>query len=437
MLLMNLYNNDDTNLFISEKIVKGCGHCNTEFTEEDYNRIRTTSGIICPHCQKKITVGMCDENRIIIANSQEELDSIPLEFDGIIYIKFGTPTNPAILRNKYKFPCRVGDEHGVYTYNNSNLIAFGNAYVRAYNESRIEAFNDSSIVSFNKSFVKAYEHSTAISYDESCVRATGYSKVTSHDKSMVIGYNTEIFAYNQSKVISFKNCLVSANDMVVVIAKDNSHVLLQDKSCLESYDQSIINVYGASNIKAHDKSTINMIGRGVDTYIEVYDYADIVMDVNDDINVVLNDNARIINNPKDIFDFMKMHKIQCDNTDTDNPIATFYIVTLDNYTEDYALVYEPGKIITDSNESGNRRSFNVHPLKCALKEFEGMNYDASSIKLIECEVNVKDIKGFIHSNITDGFAITSKYKMVRECSLTEFSEYSRILDELRQYTDVI
>ena len=37
----------------------------------------------------------------ITVKSQDELDAIPLDFKGKIYIQFGTYYNPAIVRNNY------------------------------------------------------------------------------------------------------------------------------------------------------------------------------------------------------------------------------------------------------------------------------------------------------------------------------------------------
>ena len=57
----------------------------------------------------------------ITVKNQKELDDIPLDFKGIIYIEFGTPLDRAIVKNKYYY--------SVAAYNNSTVEAYGNTQV--------------------------------------------------------------------------------------------------------------------------------------------------------------------------------------------------------------------------------------------------------------------------------------------------------------------
>jgi len=84
---------------------------------------------------KKIDYSKLDE---ITVKSQDELDDIPLDFKGRIYIKFGTPWNKAIVRNNYY--------RSVVAWENSSVVAWENSSVEARENSSVEARENSSVV---------------------------------------------------------------------------------------------------------------------------------------------------------------------------------------------------------------------------------------------------------------------------------------------------
>ncbi len=55
----------------------------------------------------------------ITVETQEELDMIPKDFKGRIYIKFGTDFEPAVVRNRYYL--------SVEAWENSSVEAWGNS----------------------------------------------------------------------------------------------------------------------------------------------------------------------------------------------------------------------------------------------------------------------------------------------------------------------
>lgn len=67
---------------------------------------------------KKIEYNKLSE---IIVKSQEELDMIPLDFKGRIYIEFGTLFRPAIINKSYN--------SSVVAWGNSSVVARGNVQV--------------------------------------------------------------------------------------------------------------------------------------------------------------------------------------------------------------------------------------------------------------------------------------------------------------------
>lgn len=65
----------------------------------------------------------------ITARSQDELDAIPLDFKGRIYIEFGSTLAPAIVDNKFYLPVEALGNSSVVAWGNSSVEAWGNVQV--------------------------------------------------------------------------------------------------------------------------------------------------------------------------------------------------------------------------------------------------------------------------------------------------------------------
>ena len=74
----------------------------------------------------------------ITVKTQEELDRIPKDFTGTVYIEFGTDFSPAIVRDKFGYH--------VVAWENSSVEARGNSSVGAWGNSSVEAWENSSVV---------------------------------------------------------------------------------------------------------------------------------------------------------------------------------------------------------------------------------------------------------------------------------------------------
>ena len=81
----------------------------------------------------------------IIIRNQEELDAIPVEFEGIIRIDCGE----TIVRVEKKY---LGS---VDVIGNSTVYALGNSKVTVFDHSTVEAYEHSEVHAFNKSIVKS------------------------------------------------------------------------------------------------------------------------------------------------------------------------------------------------------------------------------------------------------------------------------------------
>ena len=64
-----------------------------------------------------------------IVTSQAELDAIPVDYNGRIIIKFGTPAKRAVVNKKYL--------RSVEAWENSSVVARGNSSVEAWENSQV------------------------------------------------------------------------------------------------------------------------------------------------------------------------------------------------------------------------------------------------------------------------------------------------------------
>ena len=91
----------------------------------------------------------------ISVKTQEELDMIPLDFKGRIYIEFGTYYDPAIVRNKYYYRVEACGNSSVEACGNSSVVAWENSSVVAWGISSVVARGNSSVVACGNSSVVA------------------------------------------------------------------------------------------------------------------------------------------------------------------------------------------------------------------------------------------------------------------------------------------
>ena len=82
----------------------------------------------------------------IVVTSQEQLDKIPLDTDEQIIIKFGTPYNRAVVRNRYKYHVEARENSSVEARENSSVVARENSSVVAWENSSVDGSGNTQIV---------------------------------------------------------------------------------------------------------------------------------------------------------------------------------------------------------------------------------------------------------------------------------------------------
>ena len=82
----------------------------------------------------------------IIVKSQQELDNIPVDYNGRIYIEFGTPYNRAVVNRRFMYSVVAWENSSVEARGNSSVVARGNSSVVAWENSSVVAKANSQVL---------------------------------------------------------------------------------------------------------------------------------------------------------------------------------------------------------------------------------------------------------------------------------------------------
>ena len=171
-----------------------------------------------------------------IVTSQAELDAIPVDYNGRIIIKFGTPDKRAVVNKKYLV--------SVCAYGNSSVVAWDNSTVEAWDNSSVVAWDNSSVVARNNSSVVAWDNSSVEARNNSSVVAYGNSQVVDAYRSgnIKVSGNARI-VYNPDNITDW----ASANGITITDGKIRLYkaVHKRDGKYVADWDNDFIYTIGA------------------------------------------------------------------------------------------------------------------------------------------------------------------------------------------------
>ena len=111
----------------------------------------------------------------ITVKTQQELDQIPQDFIGRIYIEFGSYFTPAIVKNRI----------GVVARENSSVVAWGNSSVVAWENSSVVALENSSVEALENSSVGASSNVQVIDYLQGAkIKISGNARIVYNPKTI-------------------------------------------------------------------------------------------------------------------------------------------------------------------------------------------------------------------------------------------------------------
>lgn len=130
----------------------------------------------------------------IIVTTQRELDKIPIDFKGKIYLKSKDDRDYLVIKKLYNQSVEVWGTTKAVALKNSSVIARENSSVIASDKSTVEAYDNSKVIAWKNSHVIAFNNSDITSRDDSHVAA--------YDNSIVQAWeNSFVEAYNNSRII--------------------------------------------------------------------------------------------------------------------------------------------------------------------------------------------------------------------------------------------
>ncbi len=323
----------------------------------------------------------------ITVKTQEELDAIPDDFMGRIYIDGGTPFARIYVKKRYYFCVEAWENSSVVARENSSVVARGNSSVEARENSSVEARENSSVVARGNSSVVARGNSSVVAWENSSVEAWENSSVEAWENSSVVARgNSSVEAWENSSVVARGNSSVEARGNSSVVAWGNSSVVA-------SANAQIVDMLQGSKIK-------------------------------------ISGNARIVYMPKNIFKFMDFYGIKHTKTK-----ATFYKsvhktsggIYFSDHNQDY--VYELGQTYKEECDTEVTqdcgRGLHIAHLDWALKFGCGW----SDLAILEVETKISDI---VMPKNTDGKVRTSSLKVLREVPLEECGVLGKILSKRQE-----
>ena len=317
----------------------------------------------------------------ITVKTQNELDQIPDDFKGRIYIEFGTYFIPAVVKNKY----------------HRSVVALGNSSVEARGNSSVEALGNSSVVARENSSVVARGNSSVVARENSSVVALGNSSVVARENSSVEARgNSSVEARGNSSVEARGNSSVEARGNSSVVAWGNSSVVAWEKS----------SVTGQGNVQIVD----NLRGGRIE----------------------ITGNARVVCNPKTAMEYLdfyglKHDKKKCILYKAVRKLCDGRLVSDRDSSFEYVIgtkIACEKELNTDTYEDCGSGIHLAHLDWC-------LNYGAEwrNLCILECEA---DIENIIVPVPGCGKVRTDKVKVIREVPLSECGLYGTILEKRRK-----
>ena len=155
----------------------------------------------------------------IVCTTQAELDAVPVDFDGRVVVKFGTPYNRAVINRRFKYAVMALENSSVVAWGNSSVVALENSSVVARENSSVEAWGNSSVEALENSSVMALENSSVVAWGNSSVVARGNSSVVALENSSVEALeNSSVEAWGNAQIVDVArkgNVRISGNARVV------------------------------------------------------------------------------------------------------------------------------------------------------------------------------------------------------------------------------
>lgn len=345
--------------------------------------------------------------RVIIVTSQNEMDRVPHDFDGVVEIN-SKPNEWIVVKDASYV--RVVGSSWVSASGNSSVVACDSAYVRAYDDSCVVAYDSARVYAFHSSRVAAHDYSKVMAESSSNISAYGNAQVIARGYSKIQAYSkARVEAYDFARVEAYNTTSVSAYKHSYVVAYDYSRVKAYDFAQVKAVDEARVEAYGFAQVMAYN--WVRVIGHGNARLICMSDEA----------KLYTTENACIVTPPQTAKEYVDHYGIEVRDgyailyKAVDRNLCAFY---------DKTFKYRIGETVTaECDPSPNvscSKGLHVAYKNWAIK-FGMENFEDGKFRLLEVAVPLDKIVVPRHG---DGKVRTSELKVLREVPKEEWDFYS-------------
>ena len=307
----------------------------------------------------------------IICTTQAELDAVPVDFDGRVIVKFGTPYNRAVINRRFKYAVWLYDNASAVLYGNASAELYGNASARLYNNASAELYGNASARLYGNASAVLYGNASAELYDNASAELYG---------------NASARLYGNASAVLYGN------------------------ASAELYDNASAELYGnASATGIGNAQIVDAARKG---------------------NVKVSGNARVVYNPSSIDEYIDFHGLES----TESTVRLFKAVHFNGkayYADaDYDFVYTIGDIAVPTNGfNDNINQTCGAGINLAHKAW-ALNYGRGweDLAILELECEKADV---LVPLMSDGKVRARKAKVIREVPLDECGLYGAMLAKQR------
>ena len=206
----------------------------------------------------------------ITVKNQKELDSIPDDFRGRIYIAFGTLFNRAVVRKRYLLSVVARGNSSVEARGNSSVVAWENSSVVAWENSSVEAWGNSSVEAWGNSSVVARENSSVVARGNSSVVARGNSSVVAWGNVQIVKMSSfaKLKTSGKSRIVEMPKSVIEFLDFYGIRHTKTKAIMYKavrktNNGYVSDYDNSSCYEIGKIKKETCDNNVFNVCSNGI------------------------------------------------------------------------------------------------------------------------------------------------------------------------------
>lgn len=327
----------------------------------------------------------------IVVKTQEDINRIPLDFDGhiLIYENEEEISIPIFTNNP-----TINVDRGHVKIDSDTKISASESSITAKQNSSVIFASKSSITLFDQARCVAADGSFVYMHDQSKCEAWTGTEVSSYSCGTLISLysNSEAKAESARKIIGHDKSVIFPGIIGELILMDESTAYVDSRCKVNTFNRSSAYIRKINTVNAYDESTI--IVADCNNNINAYANSRIIKD-KDDNTITIHDNAQCIDrlNSKDI----------AYKTDVSGDIATFYVLITNhkNMKKYIGINRVPDNLVDIENKVFNLDSevdlYTLKEAKIILESNVEPDYDG---RIALCRVKISDIKHGLYRPVT-------------------------------------